>query len=425
MRGIFFSSLLLFTSACATKFQVVQIPKPATSAYPFAQVEPSIAINPINPQKMIVGTVMDDYHYSEDGGKTWKSFTLSSRYGVNGDPVMLVDNQERYYYFHLSNPKDGAWLDRIVCQKSDSIAGPFDEGSFPAPNGKVHDKPWVDFDATRSAIYMTWTQFDAYKSKDPLDSSVILFSKSLDRGDSWSEPTRISYFAGDCADGDNTVEGATPVVGPNGELYVAWTGPQGIMFNKSYDGGETWLERETKVVDHPGGWNITVPEINRCNGLPIVKCDRSSSPYSGTIYINWADQANGEDDTDIWLVKSSDGGVTWSEPKRVNDDPPGKHQFFTWMTVDQSSGYIYTVFMDRRNHDDHGTDVYLAYSKDGGENFTNIKISKKPFYPTKELFFGDYNNIDAVNGVIRPVWPSMDKGKISLWVALIHEKELE
>src|SRR5690606_5048684 len=135
---------------------------------------------------------------------------------------------------------------------------------------------------------------------------------------------------------------------------------------------------------------------------------RSDSPHKGTLYINWADQKNGEDDTDIWLIKSTDGGETWSEPKRVNDDEPGKHQFFTWLTVDQSTGYLYTVFFDRRNHNDHGTDVYMAYSRDGGETFTNVKISENPFYPDADMFFGDYNNIAAVNGEIRPVWPRMD-----------------
>lgn len=418
-------ALLTVAASCNTTGKLVQIPRPETALYPFSQVEPSIAINPVNPDQMIVGTVMDDYHYSEDGGKTWKSFTLQSPLGVYGDPVMLIDNTGRYYYFHLSNPPDGQWLDRIVCQKADAIGGEFDAGTSFVPNGKVHDKHWVDFDPVSGTIYMSWTQFDKYDSKDPADSSVILFSRSVDRGETWSAPERISYHAGDCLDGDNTVEGAVPAAGPNGEVYVAWTGPQGIMLNTSADGGKTWLEKETKVIDHPGGWSIDVPGINRCNGLPILVCDRSDSPHKGTLYINWADQKNGEDDTDIWLIKSTDGGATWSEPKRVNDDEPGKHQFFTWLTVDQSTGYLYTVFFDRRNHNDHGTDVYMAYSRDGGETFTNVKISEKPFYPDADMFFGDYNNIAAVNGEIRPVWPRMDEGKISLWIARIRESDLK
>jgi hypothetical protein len=414
----------IILSGCGTAFKNVRIPKPKDSSYLFSQVEPSIAMHPDDPSRMIVGTVMDDYHYSLNGGKKWKSFQLKSKFGVYGDPVMLIDNEGRNYYFHLSNYSNGSWLDRIVCQKSDYIEGPFDEGTFTQPNGKVHDKHWVAYDPERKIIHMTWTQFDAYKSDNPLDSSVILYSRSMDRGETWSVPQRISSKAGDCLDGDNTVEGATPAVGPNGEVYVAWTGPQGIVFNVSHDFGETWLKEERLVANHMGGWDIEVPGIYRCNGLPVLSCDRSDSPNRGNLYINWSDQKYGENDTDIWVIRSEDGGYTWSEPVRVNDDPPGRHQFFTWMTVDQSSGILYTVFFDRRNHEDWATDVFLAYSKDGGKSFKNVKISEKPFYPNPEFFFGDYNNIAAVQGEIRPVWPRMNGFRISLWTALIHERDL-
>jgi len=71
------------------------------------------------------------------------------------------------------------------------------------------------------------------------------------------------------------------------------------------------------------------------------------------------------------------------------------------MDVDPITGYIYIVFYDRRNdlHDKNETEVYLAYSKDGGENFTNLKISESPFTPQLGVFFGDYNDISAYNGV--------------------------
>ncbi|MBK7266279.1 MAG: hypothetical protein IPI12_08095 [Ignavibacteriales bacterium] len=41
---------------------------------------------------------------------------------------------------------------------------------------------------------------------------------------------KISDKSGDCVDEDNTVEGAVPAVGPNGEVYVSWTGPYGLLF---------------------------------------------------------------------------------------------------------------------------------------------------------------------------------------------------
>ena len=203
-------------------------------------------------------------------------------------------------------------------------------------------------------------------------------------------------MGGDCLDEDNTVEGAVPAVGPNGEIYVAWALGDDIWFDHSTDGGKTWQKEDLKAVTGTKGWDITIPGIMRANGLPITKCDLSEGPHRGTIYINWSDQRAGEDDTDIWLARSEDGGLSWTEPLRVNDDAPGRHQFFSWMDIDPTTGYLYVVYYDRRNHEDVGTDVYLAVSKDGGKTFTNTQISKEPFHPSDKIFFGDYNNISAL-----------------------------
>jgi hypothetical protein len=153
--------------------------------------------------------------------------------------------------------------------------------------------------------------------------------------------------------------------------------------------------------------------------MPVTVCDLSGGAHHGTIYINWSDQRNGEDDTDVWLIKSTDGGQTWSERKRVNDDPPGKHQFFTWMAVDQVTGHLHFVYYDRRNYNDHQTDVYMAVSKDGGESFVNYKVSEEPFVPSSWIFFGDYNNVAAHDNVIRPVWTRMHNQQRSIWTAIV------
>ncbi|MGB0914811.1 MAG: sialidase family protein [Crocinitomicaceae bacterium] len=390
--------------------------------YPYSQIEPSIAIDPNKPKHMAAGSVLSDYYYSTNGGKKWKSKTLTSKYGVYGDPVLMFDNHSRLYYFHLANYLEATRLDRIVCQSAKKVCKKFDEGTFPKPNGtKVQDKHWTVLNQETNEIYMTWTQFDAYDSADPKDTSLIVFSKSADQGQTWSDPLRISKFGGDCVDDDNTVEGAVPAVGPNGEIYVTWTGPKGLMFQKSLDGGNTWLEEEVQIQKHYGGWNLTIPGIYRANGLPILKCDLSDGPNRGTLYLNWCDQKNGENDTDSWLLKSTDGGETWSERIKVNQDGNGKHQFFTWITIDQSTGYLYFVYYDRRNHEDTKTDVYISTSRDGGKTFVDTRVSQSPFTPNPNLFFGDYLNIDAVEGVIRPIWPRVDDGKFTLWIALIEE----
>jgi hypothetical protein len=422
MKSILFIAVncLIGNVLFAQEVKNVQLPKPATATYTYAQVEPSIAIHPTKNKWMIAGTVMNDYYYSKNGGKSWKSSSLKSEFGVGGDPVVHIDTKGRFYYFHLSNPTDGGRLDRMVCEYSDKINGEWKSSATAKVGEKAQDKQWVAECPLTGNLYLTWTQFDRYDSDAPEDSSTIVFSKSTDRGETWSEPKRISKFAGDCLDGDNTVEGAVPAVGPIGEIYVSWSGPKGIRFNRSLDQGETWLAEEILVSDQPGGWSFDIPGIFRCNGLPITKCDISNGTHKGRIYVNWTDQRNGETNTEVWLSCSDNQGVSWSEPIKVNQDKTERQQFFTWMDIDQSNGNIYFVYYDRRNYDDNRTDVYMATSTDGGLTFSEQKISTSPFIPSDNIFFGDYINIAAHNGVIRPIWSRMDDGKISLWVGMVE-----
>jgi hypothetical protein len=389
--------------------------------------ESSIAMDVNQPNLMVAGTNLNNIHRSTDGGLTWASDILSDTLnGVWGDPVIVCDKFGHFYYFHLSNPPSGSWVDRIVCQKSINQGISFATGTSVGKNGtKVQDKHWVAIDRANNHIYVTWTEFDEYGSSNPADSTRILFSKSTDGGATWQVPKRINKISGDCLDSDNTVEGAVPAIGPNGEIYVSWAGPAGLVFNKSIDGGQSWMNNDVLIANLGLGWDYKIPGIYRANGLPVTLCDTAAaSPYRGTIYVNWSAQMGDSTDTDVFLAKSTDGGITWSNPIRVNDDGPGKHQFFTWMAIDQKFGYLYFVFYDRRNYSDNQTDVYMARSTDGGQSFENFKISQSPFLPDENVFFGDYTNITAYNNIVRPIWTRLDNNDLSLWTAIINTQLL-
>ncbi len=417
MRSVLlFVFLLILGSQAIGQFPNIKINSDGQSIS-----EPSIIMDPGNPDHLVAGSNLWYYYYSIDGGLNWTQERLESpEYGVWGDPCLIVDTTGTFYYFHLADPPDGNWIDRIVCQKFDIGSGEWNDGTYMGLNGdKAQDKEWAVVDSATNNIYVTWTQFDKYGTSNPDYYSNIMFSKSSDQGETWSEAIQINEISGNCVDSDETTEGAVPAVGPNGEIYVAWSGPEGIVFDRSLDQGETWLDQDIFIDDHPGGWDYDIPGISRCNGLPVTCCDISNSNYSGTIYVNWTDQRNGTDDTDVWLSKSTDGGDTWSTALRVNDDPPGKHQFFSWMTVDQANGDIYIVFYDRRNHEDRNTDVYLAHSSDGGETFQNYMISETPFLPSANVFFGDYTNITAYDHQVHPIWARADGVNMSIWTANI------
>jgi len=391
--------------------------------------EPTIAINLTNTQNIAAGAILDRYYWSNDGGKTWSSDTLRSPHGVFGDPVIVSDYAGHFYYAHLSDPEKGGWssarlLDRIVVQKSEDGGQTYSDGTYVGlRHPKDQDKQWLAVDPKTNALYCAWTEFDLYNSFNDTDHSRILFAQSTDGAKTWSDPIQLSQFEGDCLDDDMTTEGAVPAAGPNGEIYVAWAWNQKIWFDRSTDGGKTWLDKDIVIAKQPGGWTFDIPGIQRCNGMPVLVCDLSDGPNRGTLYVNWTDQRRGKTDTDIWIAQSSNGGKTWSKPLRINNDPKGKHQFLSWIAVDQSNGYLYVVFYDRRDYNDERTDVYLAVSRDGGKSFTNERISETPFDPSQAVFFGDYNHISAHNGSVRPIWTRLEKGVLSVWTALYEEKK--
>jgi len=381
--------------------------------------EPAICINPKNTNQVVAGSNLNFYYYSTNSGLNWTKATLTSTYTVWGDPSIIADTAGNFYYGHLTN-LNGNFIDRIVVQKSTNGGANWSNGSFTGYfPPKQQDKEWLCVDPRNNNLYMTWTQFDRYGSASPADSSVILFSSSTNAGESWSTAIRINKKAGNCVDEDNTVEGAVPCVGPNGEIYTAWSGPLGIVMDKSTDQGLTWLSEDKFVTTQPGGWDFGIEGIYRANGLPITACDISNGPNRGNIYVNWSDQRNGVTNTDVFFIKSTDGGNTWSTVRKVNDDASSKQQFFTWMTIDQKTGYIYFVYYDRRNYTNTQTDVYMAKSTDGGETFENFKVSATPFTPTSSTFFGDYTNVSAYNGKIRPIWTRLDNTALSLYTAIV------
>ena len=386
--------------------------------------EPSICISPVNTDIVVGGSVLDRFYISTDGGKKWEVSQIQSTHGVYGDPVIRMDSDNAIYYSHLANPtgrayQDEEFLNKIVVQKSIDLGKTWTNGTFPPCDTlHDHDKQWLYIPEGTDDIYMSWTEFDKYSSNIPRDYSRILFSKSMDGAKTWTPAVAITDLEGDCLDDDNTTEGALPIITDDGTIYVSWSWNECIWIDKSIDGGKTW-GTDVKVAEQVSGWSFDIPGIGRCNGMPILDYDRSDGKYSGTLYIQWSDQRNGNDDTDIWIARSTDNGTNWSSPIRVNDDPAGKHQFFSWMDIDPYTGYIYVVFYDRRHYSDDQTDVYLAYSTDGAATFTNIKISESPFTPESGVFFGDYNDISAVNGIVRPIWTRQAGAMLSVHTALI------
>jgi hypothetical protein len=409
--------------------------------------EVSIAINPKNPLNIIAASFQTghppkpragSYHYvSNDGGNTWTTVpTPNPRDLVQGDDVLAFSSDGIAYHAHLSF--DGIRMARPARAENGMIVNVSKDGGIswnegvPAVNHintviPFEDKPGLVVDNAPNSrhkgnVYMAWTRFDVYGSTSPEHRSQIYFSRSADRGQTFSMPIRVSDTGGDCVDSDNTVEGAVPSVGPKGEVYLVWGGPLGLVFDKSVDGGLTF-GKDKVLGNMPGGWDFSIEGLDRANGMPVTGVDLSNGPNKGTLYVNWIDARNG--DPDVFLMSSRDGGQTWTTPSRVNDDPVknGKAQFFTWMSVDPVDGAVNIVFYDRRDTKGASTGLVLARSVDGGRSFVNHKIPLEPFACNTQVFFGDYSGISAYGGSVVPVFMHFtSKSSLAVSVALFRFK---
>ena len=390
-----------------------------------ATAEPSIFINPANPAQIVAGSNTDFVFNSLDSGKTWEKKKLGSTFGVWGDPCIVADTKGRFYYFHLSDPSGKNWrsaelLDRMVCQTSDDGGKTWSDGTyFAMHHPKDQDKEWATINLKTNNIAVSWTQFDKYNSKDSSDKSNILFTLSNDRGETWREPIRINQSSGDCLDGDQTTEGAVPCFGPNGEIYVAWAFDEKIYFDFSLDDGKTWQEKDVLVAEQKAGWEFDIPGTHRNNGLPITACDASTGPNSGNIYICWGDKETDTTNADVWFTHSTDCGKTWSAAMQIGSDSNKRDQFLPWMAVDPITGSIYIVYYDRSRFPNNNTDVTLSYSHDGGLTGKSERLNQRPSMLRGSINIGDYINISAYNGMVRPIWTEYYDGVSSIWTALL------
>jgi hypothetical protein len=326
---------LLVCGLPASAQQIVRITEPSA----INPAEVSIAINPRNPDNMIAASLQigrppkpraSSYQYvTFDGGKTWKTVpTPNPTSLVQGDDIVVFSSDGVAYHVHLSF--EGIRQSRPVRAENGMIVNVSKDGGntwttgTPAINHvntvtPFEDKPGMVVDNAPSSrskgnVYLAWTRFDVYGSANPEHRSQIYFTRSTDQGQTFSMPFRVSDTGGDCVDSDNTVEGAVPAVGPNGEVYLVWAGPLGLVMDKSLDGGLTF-GKDKVIGDMPGGWDFSVEGLSRANGMPVTGVDLSNGPNKGTLYVNWIDARNG--DPDVFVMSSKDKGETWSTPVSI------------------------------------------------------------------------------------------------------------
>lgn len=362
--------------------------------------ETHIAVNPKNPLNFIAGDnrsviSSSNVYVTTNGGVNWSNISTSIS---QGDPVFAFDSLGNAYYTVLNNGVR-VWKSTNGGLSWTSLGNAFSNSSA--------DKQWVACDQTAGPysnyIYLTYTDFS-------VTPAPIRFYRSTNGGTSWSSPIQLSSASS---------QGSNIAVGPDGRVVVCWS-QGGSACKYSTDGGATFSSQvQAASFTEPGIYNSTFGRYVlkgdiRVNGFPQIACDLSNGPYTGRYYINYSANPLGPDNADIFVVKSTDKGVTWNNlsPVRVNNDATTNDQWMSDISVD-NQGRVWVYWYDSRNDASNMlTESYGAVSTDGGETFTNFKISNQSFNPGnvkqsqgtgQAYYIGDYHSIAGIT-VTMPFW---------------------
>ena len=363
-----------------------------------------------------------DALYSLDSGQEWQGSTDGVNGTNSGDPSTAIGLNGWWY------------VGRITADYGQAVSYSKNQGKTwkrvkvgqgPAAGYGLLDKNhlWIDNSKTSSYkgyLYDAWTNFIPGSP----DTNQIQFVRSADGGISWTSPLNVSA----AVTAQKLNHGVNINSGPSGEVYVTWsiydTWPSdetAIGFTKSIDGGSMFTPA-TRIISNIKGIRASMTGKNmRVHSFPSMAVDNSTGPHRGTIYIVWPNVGypgiNTGTDIDIYLIRSSDGGNTWSQPNRVNQDPSGlgKQHYFPWITCDPVTGGLCVIYYDDRNLSSTEASTFVSYSHDGGLTWSDMQVSDYTFTPEPIpglafSYFGDYLGIQSNNMKVYPVWTDNHDG---------------
>jgi hypothetical protein len=349
--------------------------------------EPSIAVDPTAPNRVVIGWRQFDsvssnfrqagWAYSHDGGRSW-TFPGSLTPGVfRSDPVLAADADGRFFYHSLTSVDQG-YGSELMCDLFVSSDGgqSWSEPLF-AFGG---DKNWMTVDASESSgrgnVYLTWRPGDNHYTW-----SQGWFGRLVDHGATAGEPV-VGY---------PYPSRGSIAVGPDGEVYAA--GAAGFLnapcvVLRSVDACQLGVDPPTFVqsnVDLGGeltrGQNYggIAPNPAGMLGQVWVAVDSSTGPRRGWVYLLASVDPPGEDPMDVHFVRSTDGGQTWSLPVRTHDESVDRRawQWFGTMAV-APNGRIDVAWVETADFQSVNMgELRYASSTDGGESWTEaVSVSQ-------------------------------------------------
>jgi hypothetical protein len=400
----------------------------------YGQFEPSVvveqdrsygiamAVNPKDSKNIVLSAAMKVY-YTTDGGKTWAASTFApSGFGL---PSLVADVKGNFFFADVTdNPTDKVGVNAVSVYHSDDGGKTWSAPSVIATSDNTLLYVTLGVHPKKEQVAVTWTEAASPGEKCP---SSLYFSTSSNGGKKFSDPTLLGQSEGDCTDHASALRSAAPEMLFDGKLFVTWVQGNKLMLDRSYD-HNTWLRNDITVKDTYGSWMTAVKGLGTVSNLPSLAVDNSAAKTKGLISIVYAAKQTGSEDTDIFMLRTGNRGDNWTTPSRVDKDSTKRDQLLPRFTIDQQESVMYIIYYDRRGADDNSTDVYLAWSADGGATFKEKKISARaslPSLPENTVSLQQYSAISAIKGLVVVSWVHWDGDKSSVLCVSIPRADLE
>lgn len=424
--------LILWALACVSSVGLAQAPVHVTRVQVNVNAlgqnitgdaanEPSLCLDPRDPSRVAVGwrqfdSVANNFRqagwaYSTNGGLSWTFPGVLEAGTFRSDPVLAADGDGTFYYLGVL----------ITPQYHCDLFKSSDGGQTWQYAGQAEggDKEWMAIDTTggpgRGNIYQAWSPAYNYAT-----NANAIFTRSSDGGASWLPATSIPNYP----------YWGTLAVGPSGELYMA-----------GWDGASFWVNRSTNAQDRTvapqfdvvtrvnlgGALVYGTPGVNPDGllGQPWVAVDPSAGVRRGNVYLLCSvSSATGA--TDVMFARSTNGGLTWSAPARVNDDAaiPAAYHWLGTLAV-APNGRLDACWYDTRNDPTHASsELYYANSRDGGLTWSaNVAISEafnqSLGYPNQQKM-GDYMGMISLNAGAFIAHSATFNGEEDIWFTRVE-----
>jgi hypothetical protein len=218
-----------------------------------------------------------------------------------------------------------------------------------------------------------------------------------------------------------------PVIGPNHTAYIFWLegdpGPPEtfqLKMRKAENRGST-LGAITNVVQltttNPSYGNLQLLRSNTAASTDAFRAFPFPVPAANPVktdhlYVAFADKGTNADKADVFFIRSSDGGATWTNLVRVNTDATTNDQWMPVLAVKPDGTKLFMAWHDRRNDTNNSLmDVYGCFGTilaNGEVAFSTnqLRITTTNFPP---VFVGTLSSNTNI-GHYDPVYP----GRVNL-----------